>query len=83
VGSYQPGGESLRRLFIWSADSGAFDLTPQDYRSADAAAINDRGYVLGFGETVSGRSQYFLLTPNPNGALTPTLISTAPGAGAD
>jgi hypothetical protein len=65
VGSYQPGGDGRRRLFIWSADSGAFDLTPENYRSAEAAAINDRGYVLGFGETVSGRSQYFLLTPNP------------------
>jgi hypothetical protein len=82
VGSYQPGGDGRRRLFIWSADSGALDLTPQDYRSAEAAAINDRGDVLGFGETVSGQSRYFLLTPDPNGVLAPQAMTTTPPAGA-
>jgi uncharacterized membrane protein len=71
VGSYQPVGYNQRHLFRWSADSGAFDLTPEGYLSAEAAAINDRGDILGFGETVAGKSQYFLLTPDPNGVLTP------------
>jgi hypothetical protein len=71
VGSYQPTGNSRRRLFRWSANSGAFDLTPDGYQSAEAAAINDRGDILGFGETVSGKSGYFLLTPGPSGELTP------------
>jgi uncharacterized membrane protein len=79
VGSYQPAGYSRRHLFRWSANSGAFDLTPDGYRSAEAAAINDRGDILGFGETASGKSQYFLLTPDPNGGLTPkALIATPP-----
>jgi hypothetical protein len=51
-------------------------------RSAEAAAINDRGDILGYGETVGGESQYFLLTPNPNGELTPKALITAPPAGA-
>jgi hypothetical protein len=70
VGFYQL-RDAQRRLFMWSASSGACDLTPQDYRSAEAAAINDRGEILGFGETLSGKSQYFLLTPDANGALAP------------
>ena len=82
VGSYQPVGDKRRHLFKWSADSGAFDLTPDGYRSAEAAAINDRGDILGFGETLSGKSQYFLLTPDPNGRLTPEALITAPSAGA-
>jgi hypothetical protein len=81
VGSYQPAGCNQRRLFRWSADSGAFDLTPDGYRSAQAAAINDRGDILGFGETESGEPRYFLLTPDPNGRLTPTALITAPPAG--
>jgi uncharacterized membrane protein len=82
VGSYQPAGYNRRHLFRWSADSGAFDLTPDDYRSAEAAAINGRGDILGFGETVSGKSGYFLLTSDPNGGLTPKALITAPSAGA-
>jgi uncharacterized membrane protein len=82
VGSYQPAGYNRRHLFRWSANSGAFDLTPDGYRSAEAAAINGRGDILGFGETVSGKSGYFLLTPDPNGALTPKALITAPSAGA-
>jgi uncharacterized membrane protein len=81
VGSYQPAGYNRRRLFRWSASSGAFDLTPDGYRSAEAAAINDRGDVLGFGETVSGKAQYFLLTPDPNGTLTPKALIATPPAG--
>ena len=77
VGSYQPTGDNRRHLFRWSANLGAFDLTPDGYRSAEAAAINDRGDILGFGETLSGKSQYFLLTPNPNGELTPKALITA------
>jgi uncharacterized membrane protein len=77
VGSYQPAGYNRRHLFRWSANSGAFDLTPDGYHSAEAAAINSRGDILGFGETVSGKSQYFLLTPDPNGALTPKALITA------
>jgi len=69
VGSYQPPGCERRHLFIWSARSGALDLTPDGYVSAEAAAINDRGQVLGFGQTLTGKSQYFLLTPDPNGAV--------------
>jgi uncharacterized membrane protein len=80
VGSYQPARDNQRHLFRWSADSGAFDLTPDGYQSAQAAAINDRGDILGFGATVSGKSQYFLLTPDPNGGLTPKAIS-APTTG--
>jgi len=71
VGYYQPAGQSRRHLFFWNASSGAFDLTPEGYRSAQAAAINDRGDILGFGETESGKGQYFLLRPDPNGVLTP------------
>jgi hypothetical protein len=79
VGSYQPAGNNRRHLFRWSANSGAFDLTPDGFRSAEAAAINDRGDILGFGETASGESQYFLLTPDPNGGLMPkALISASP-----
>jgi uncharacterized membrane protein len=81
VGSYQPAGYSRRRLFRWSANAGAFDLTPDGYHSAEAAAINNRGDILGFGETVSGKSGYFLLTPDPNGELTPKALITAPPAG--
>jgi probable HAF family extracellular repeat protein len=76
VGSYQPAAH--KRLFRWSANSGAFDLTPDGYRSAEAAAINDRGDILGFGETLSGKSQYFLLTPDPDGGLTQKPLITAP-----
>jgi hypothetical protein len=80
VGYYQPAGGNRRHLFRWNANSGAFDLTPDGYHSAEAAAINDRGDILGFGETVSGKSQYFLLTPDPNGALTPKALVTAVSA---
>jgi probable HAF family extracellular repeat protein len=82
VGSYQPAGYSRKHLFRWSANAGAFDLTPDGYHYAEAAAINNRGDILGFGETVSGKSGYFLLTPDPNGALTPKAVITAPPAGA-
>jgi uncharacterized membrane protein len=78
VGSYQPAGNDRRHLFLWSADSGAFDLTPEGYRSAEAAAINDRGEVLGFGETVSGTSQYFLLKRDSSGLLAPKPLASAP-----
>jgi uncharacterized membrane protein len=81
VGSYQPAGYNRRRLFRWSANSGAFDLTPDGYRSAEAAAINDRGDILGFGETMSGESQYFLLTPNPTGEMRPNALITELSAG--
>jgi hypothetical protein len=78
VGSYQPPGYNRRRLFSWSASAGAFDLTPDGYISAEAAAINNRGDILGFGETASGKSGYFLLTPAPDGALTAQpLITTS------
>ncbi len=40
IGSYQPAGYNRRHVLIWSASSGAFDLTPDGYRSAEAAAIN-------------------------------------------
>jgi uncharacterized membrane protein len=75
VGSYQPAGYDRRHLFIWDTNSGAFDLTPEGYVSAEAAAINDRGEVLGFGQTVSGKSQYFLLAPDPGGLLTPRAVT--------
>jgi uncharacterized membrane protein len=80
VGSYRPAGDDRRHLFSWSANLGAFDLTPDGYRSAEAAAINDRGDILGFGETVNGESRYFLLTPDPNGGLSPkALVTKWPG----
>jgi uncharacterized membrane protein len=82
VGSYQPAGYSRRHLFRWSANTGAFDLTPDGYHSAEAAAINNRGDILGFGETVSGKSGYFLLTPAPNGELTPKALIAARSASA-
>jgi uncharacterized membrane protein len=78
VGSYQPTGDNRRHLFRWSANLGAFDLTPDGYRSAEAAAINDRGDILGFGETLSGKSQYFLLRPDANGGLMQKALTTAP-----
>ena len=77
VGFYQPAGYNRRHLFRWSASSGPFDLTPDGYRSGQAAAINDRGDILGFGETTSGKSEYFLLTPDPTGGLTPKALITA------
>jgi len=79
IGSYQPAGYNRRHVFIWSRKSGALDVTPDGYVTAEAAAINDRGDVLGFGETISGVSRYFLLTPDANGILTPKqLITSAP-----
>jgi len=80
VGSYQPAGYSRKHLFSWSAHAGAFDLTPDGYHYAEAAAINNRGDILGFGETESGKSEYFLLTPAPNGELTPKALITARSA---
>jgi uncharacterized membrane protein len=80
VGSYQPAGDSRKHLFRWSAHAGAFDLTPDGYHYAEAAAINNRGDILGFGETVSGKAGYFLLTPDPNGELTPKALMTAQSA---
>ena len=80
VGHYQPAGLDRRHLFVWSADSGAFDLTPDGYRSAEAAAVNDRGDVLGFGEMTSGVKNYFLLTPNLDGVLTPKALIAGPDA---
>jgi hypothetical protein len=81
VGYYEPAGHHRRHLFRWSASSGALDLTPDGYLSAQAAAINDRGDILGFGETVGGESRYFLLTPNPNGGLRPKALAAAAPAG--
>jgi hypothetical protein len=77
VGAYQPEGSQRHRLFLWNANSGACDLTPGGFVSAQAAAINDRGDILGFGETASMESQYFLLTPRSDGVLTPKAIMTA------
>jgi hypothetical protein len=82
VGFYQPAGHNRRHLFKWSANSGALDLTPEGFRSAEAAAINDRGDVLGFGETANGKSRYFLLTPAPDGVLQAKAVVTAAPAGA-
>ena len=80
VGCYQPAGYSRRHLFRWSANAGAFDLTPDGYIFAQPAAINNRGDILGFGETASGKSEYFLLTPDPNGVLTPKGLIAARSA---
>ncbi len=80
VGSFQPTGCRRKHLFQWSANAGAFDLTPEGYVSAEAAAINNRGDILGFGETASGKSEYFLLTPDPAGELTSRAVITAPTA---
>lgn len=82
VGYYRPAGPNRRHLFAWSAKSGAFDLTPDGYRSAEAAAVNDRGEVLGFGETLSGEKNYFLLTPAPEGVLAPKALISDPAADA-
>jgi uncharacterized membrane protein len=81
VGSYQPADNERRRLFRWSAKLGAFDLTPDGYSYAEAAAINDRGDILGFGETLTGESRYFLLTPDRNGLLTPKQLVTENASG--
>ena len=72
IGSYR--AESDSRAFTWNSKSGAFDITPPGYRSAVAAAINDRGDILGYGETVGGASQDFLLTPDPDGELIPKAV---------
>ncbi|MBV9724763.1 MAG: hypothetical protein JO299_06270 [Gammaproteobacteria bacterium] len=74
VGWYEPLGEDRRHLFKWSANSGAVDLTPDGYHCAEAAAINDRGVVLGYGVTPEGKSTYFLLSPAANGAVTPRSV---------
>ena len=73
IGSYRTGSGS--RAFVWSSMSGAFDITPAEYRSAVAAAINNRGDILGYGETASGAPQDFLLTPDPHGELMPKAVS--------
>jgi probable HAF family extracellular repeat protein len=74
IGSYRAGSGS--RAFIWGGKSGAFDITPAGYRTAVAAAINDRGEILGYGETASRAPQDFLLTPDPNGELMPKPVSS-------
>jgi probable HAF family extracellular repeat protein len=74
IGSYRAGSGS--RAFIWRPKSGAFDITPPAYRSAIAAAINNRGDILGYGETASGAPQDFLLSPDPNGELMPKAVSS-------
>ena len=74
IGSYQAGSGS--RAFVWSSKSGAFDITPAGYRSAVAAAINNRGDILGYGETASGAPQDFLLTPDSSGELMPKAVSS-------
>ena len=74
IGSYRAGSGS--RPFIWSSKSGAFDITPAGYRSAVAAAINNRGDILGYGETASGAPQDFLLTRDPNGELMPKAVNS-------
>ena len=74
IGSYRTGSGS--RAFIWGAKSGAFDITPAGYRTAVAAAINNRGEILGYGETASGAPQDFLLTPDPDGELLPKAVSS-------
>jgi probable HAF family extracellular repeat protein len=74
IGSYQAGSGS--RAFIWRSKSGAFDITPSGFRSAVAAAINNRGDVLGYGETASGAAEDFLLTPDPDGELMPKPVSS-------
>jgi probable HAF family extracellular repeat protein len=74
IGSYRAGSGS--RAFIWSSKCGALDITPAGYRSAVAAAINNRGDVLGYGERESGSTQDFLLTPDPNGELMPKALSS-------
>ena len=76
VGSYEPAGYNGRRVFIWSANSGAFDVTPGGFRYAEGAAVNARGEVLAFGETADGTFHYFLLIPRSAGALTPKRVSS-------
>lgn len=71
VGSYQPAGYNGRHVFIWSANAGALDVTPDGFRYAEGAAINAHGEVLAFGETTDGKFHYFLLVPRANGALAP------------
>lgn len=72
IGSYRTGSGS--RAFVWSPMSGAFDITPAEYRSAVAAAINNRGDILGYGETASGAPQDFLLTPDRHGEVIPKAV---------
>jgi hypothetical protein len=74
IGSYRAASGS--RAFIWSPRCGAFDITPARYRSAVAAAINNRGDILGYGETASGAPEDFLLTPDPDGELMPKAVSS-------
>src|SRR5579864_2017435 len=78
VGYYQAAEPNRRHLLAWSATAGAFDLTPDGYVSAQAAAVNDRGEVLGFGETLGGEKKYFLLTPDPGGVLAPKALRAGP-----
>jgi len=74
IGSYR--AESGSRAFTWNSNAGAFDITPAGYRSAVAAAINNRGDILGYGETASGAPQDFLLTPDLDRELMPTAVSS-------
>jgi hypothetical protein len=73
VGSYQ--AANTVHAFIWEPNLGPFDVTPPGYQNASAFAINDQGDILGNG-TLPGEifGQFFLLTPDPHGVLTPKPI---------
>ena len=85
VGSFQPARDSGRHLFKWSANSGAFDMTPEGYLSAEAAAINrpwPTSWV--FGETMGGKFPVLFAHAGPRGRRTHAegTVTTEPPSGA-
>jgi probable HAF family extracellular repeat protein len=66
-------GGSVRRAFVWSAESGMLDLNTVidagdplsgKFRLLEAQAINDLGQIVGYG-TINGVEHAFMLTPVP------------------
>jgi probable HAF family extracellular repeat protein len=81
VGAYVSPATELQQAYVWDPKTGAFDITPKGDNAALALAINDQGDILEFDSTPGGANQDFLLTPDANGALTPTALGggSSPG----
>ena len=72
----------IGHAFIWQADIGMQDLnnligSPSGWTLVAATAINDNGWIVGYGTTPAGQSHAFLLTPVPEPS---TLVLLGVGA---
>jgi probable HAF family extracellular repeat protein/predicted outer membrane repeat protein len=71
VGTFEYTSDDDLHAFFWDNISGRIDLN--QFLSADspwlvlyrAAAINNRGQIVGYGYTLTGRTHAFLMTPVP------------------